>query len=336
MKRDDDYDPYNDDLFEIEESSTTVAARQFGSVLARGAINRLVVALEETDERVADLHPRLRIRYDDKWCKSERGVTQQSHSKQEAVYVRDAWGFAMDMIRALEHQRHKNDDKLNRFGKCVKVLEQRTGPPDLTDLPPRKKPTELQPLAAHVLTRTFVVSWKGILVEPKVKGTNIVAYTQRFQELALVCPEMVTPETQMMERYIRGLSQNIKGNVTSSKLTDIHEKIVDNNRKWEGNHNNNKYNQSKHQEVARVYTAGLTNKGKYARNLPHCSMCTRHHNGPYPSTCNNYGKETRSGETRIKEAEMEETMVKETIKLTETIASRQIMLMIKERPSRVS
>ncbi|GKC97806.1 hypothetical protein Tco_1168081, partial [Tanacetum coccineum] len=60
----------------------------------------------------------------------------------------------------------------------------------------------------------------------KVKGTNIVAYTQRFQELALLCLEMVTPETRMIERYIGGLSQNIKENVTSSKPTDIHKTIT--------------------------------------------------------------------------------------------------------------
>ncbi|GJS13976.1 putative reverse transcriptase domain-containing protein [Tanacetum coccineum] len=86
-------------------------------------------------------------------------------------------------------------------------------------------------------------------------GTNIVFYTQHFQELALLCPEIATLEAWMIERYIGGLSQNIKGNVTSSKRTNIHEtittaqslidqvtrdlgeKTVDNKRKWEGNHN---------------------------------------------------------------------------------------------------
>ncbi|GJR74793.1 putative reverse transcriptase domain-containing protein [Tanacetum coccineum] len=114
----------------------------------------------------------------------------------------------------------------------------------------------------------------------KLKGTNIIAYTQRFQELALLCPKMVTPKARMIERYIGGLSQNIKGNVTSSKPTDIHEtitmaqglmdqvvqdmgeKTTGNKRKWEGNNNNNNYNQNKRQEVARVYTAGQTDKGQ--------------------------------------------------------------------------
>ncbi|GJZ51679.1 reverse transcriptase domain-containing protein [Tanacetum coccineum] len=114
----------------------------------------------------------------------------------------------------------------------------------------------------------------------------------------------------MIERYIRGLSQNIKGNVTSSKPTDIHETITmaqslmdqvvqdlgenttDNRRKWEGNNNNNNYNynQNKRQEVARFYTAGKTDKVKYAGNLPYCNKCNRHHNGPCLTNCNNCGR----------------------------------------------
>ncbi|GJW09191.1 putative reverse transcriptase domain-containing protein [Tanacetum coccineum] len=46
------------------------------------------------------------------------------------------------------------------------------------------------------------------------------------QELALLCPKMVTPEARMIERYIGGLCQDIKGNVTSSKPTNIHETIT--------------------------------------------------------------------------------------------------------------
>ncbi|GKE47606.1 putative reverse transcriptase domain-containing protein [Tanacetum coccineum] len=49
----------------------------------------------------------------------------------------------------------------------------------------------------------------------KVKEYNIVAYTQRFNELALVCPRMVKPERVKVDAYIRGLTDNIKGEVTS-------------------------------------------------------------------------------------------------------------------------
>ncbi|GJT15349.1 hypothetical protein Tco_0874055 [Tanacetum coccineum] len=92
------------------------------------------------------------------------------------------------------------------------------------------------------------------------------------------------------------------------------EKVADNasnKRKWKGNHNNNNYNQNKRHEVARVYTVGPTDKGKYVGDLPHCRM-------------NVQKQETRPEATRIREAEMEELMVKETmmgIKLAETPAS---------------
>ncbi|GJX58214.1 putative reverse transcriptase domain-containing protein, partial [Tanacetum coccineum] len=38
----------------------------------------------------------------------------------------------------------------------------------------------------------------------KVKEYNIVAYTQRFNELALMCPRMVEPERVKVDAYIRG------------------------------------------------------------------------------------------------------------------------------------
>ncbi|GKF93892.1 hypothetical protein Tco_0283592, partial [Tanacetum coccineum] len=77
--------------FEIRESSAAATARQSGSVFARGAIDRLVVALEETDKRVADLGTRYR---------------QDNHeiamtADHEATYARDGWSFAMDRIRVL-------------------------------------------------------------------------------------------------------------------------------------------------------------------------------------------------------------------------------------------
>ncbi|GJR36873.1 reverse transcriptase domain-containing protein [Tanacetum coccineum] len=59
----------------------------------------------------------------------------------------------------------------------------------------------------------------------KVKGTNLTAYNQRFQELILLCPEMVPSTDRLLEHYIEGLPLNIKGNVTSSKPVDLHEAI---------------------------------------------------------------------------------------------------------------
>ncbi|XP_071686785.1 uncharacterized protein [Rutidosis leptorrhynchoides] len=43
----------------------------------------------------------------------------------------------------------------------------------------------------------------------KLQGMDISGYTNRFLELALMCPTMVTPEYKRVERYIWGLSENI-------------------------------------------------------------------------------------------------------------------------------
>ncbi|GJS48759.1 putative reverse transcriptase domain-containing protein [Tanacetum coccineum] len=59
----------------------------------------------------------------------------------------------------------------------------------------------------------------------KLKGTDIDGYTNRFHELALLCPRMVEPEQVKVEQYIRGLSKNIRGDVTSSRPTGIDEAV---------------------------------------------------------------------------------------------------------------
>ncbi|GJX60273.1 putative reverse transcriptase domain-containing protein [Tanacetum coccineum] len=56
-----------------------------------------------------------------------------------------------------------------------------------------------------------------------VKEYNIVAYTQRFNDFALICPRMVEPERVKVDAYIRGLTDNIKGEVTSSKIANLNE-----------------------------------------------------------------------------------------------------------------
>ncbi|GKA51563.1 putative reverse transcriptase domain-containing protein [Tanacetum coccineum] len=59
----------------------------------------------------------------------------------------------------------------------------------------------------------------------KLKGTDIDGYTNRFHELALLCPRMVKPEQVKVEQYIHGLSKNIRGDVTSSRPAGIDEAV---------------------------------------------------------------------------------------------------------------
>nr|GFA08757.1 hypothetical protein [Tanacetum cinerariifolium] len=59
----------------------------------------------------------------------------------------------------------------------------------------------------------------------ELKGTDIDGYTNRFHKLALLCPRMEEPEQVKMEQYIRGLSENIHGDVTSSRPAGIEEAV---------------------------------------------------------------------------------------------------------------
>ncbi|GJS82403.1 putative reverse transcriptase domain-containing protein [Tanacetum coccineum] len=140
-----------------------------------------------------------------------------------------------------------------------------------------------------------------------LKGDDIEAYSNRFHELVLMCPELVSTESKKIEKYIRGFPERIKGNITSSKPETLHEainmacKLVEqlvqgraarigesNKRKWEdnqrnNNNNNHNYNnnrnrnnnhhqqQNRRQEDVRAYAAAPTRGKIYAGNLPKCN-----------------------------------------------------------------
>ncbi|GKF65897.1 putative reverse transcriptase domain-containing protein, partial [Tanacetum coccineum] len=100
----------------------------------------------------------------------------------------------------------------------------------------------------------------------RVKDSNIAAYTQRFNELVLLCPEMVPSEKKKVEAYVRGSPENIKGETTSSRHVVLNEAVQmahtlmeqelqakaerivkSNKRKWENNNNNNNNNRGNYQ-----------------------------------------------------------------------------------------
>nr|GEX87054.1 reverse transcriptase domain-containing protein [Tanacetum cinerariifolium] len=60
-------------------------------------------------------------------------------------------------------------------------------------------------LAAATLQGPALTWWNT-----KVKEFNNVAYTQRFNELALMCPRMVDPKSVKVDAYIRRLFENMK------------------------------------------------------------------------------------------------------------------------------
>ncbi|GJS75450.1 hypothetical protein Tco_0725331 [Tanacetum coccineum] len=59
-----------------------------------------------------------------------------------------------------------------------------------------------------------------------VKGNDLKTYVRRFQELAVLCPNMVPNTEKLMEVFIRGLPRSIEGNVTASKPQTLEEAIT--------------------------------------------------------------------------------------------------------------
>nr|GEY35253.1 hypothetical protein [Tanacetum cinerariifolium]GEY42486.1 hypothetical protein [Tanacetum cinerariifolium] len=94
----------------------------------------------------------------------------------------------------------------------------------------------------------------------KVKEYNIVAYTQRFNELALMCPRTVNPERVKVDAYIRGLTNNVKG---------------ENNQK---------------QAIKRAMVTTLADGRVSSRSLPLCKHCFTRHVGPCTIKCHKCGK----------------------------------------------
>nr|GEU33637.1 putative reverse transcriptase domain-containing protein [Tanacetum cinerariifolium] len=58
-----------------------------------------------------------------------------------------------------------------------------------------------------------------------VKGDYLKTYVKRFQELAVLCPNMVPNNEKLMEVFIGGLPRSIEGNVTASKPQTLEEAI---------------------------------------------------------------------------------------------------------------
>nr|GEY89542.1 hypothetical protein [Tanacetum cinerariifolium] len=99
-----------------------------------------------------------------------------------------------------------------------------------------------------------------------VKGNDLTAYTQRFQELILLCTRMVPDEEDRVERFIGGLPDNIQGNVIAANPARFQDTIP------------------------RAYTARNNERKGYVRSLPYCSKCKLHHEGLCTIRCGNCKK----------------------------------------------
>ncbi|GJY89676.1 reverse transcriptase domain-containing protein [Tanacetum coccineum] len=65
--------------------------------------------------------------------------------------------------------------------------------------------------------RTKVKNMEDEFYNLVVKGNDIKTYIRRFQELVVLCPNMVPNAEKLLEDFISGLPRSTEGNVTASK-----------------------------------------------------------------------------------------------------------------------
>ncbi|GJV56290.1 reverse transcriptase domain-containing protein [Tanacetum coccineum] len=78
--------------------------------------------------------------------------------------------------------------------------------------------TELKRLLTNkYCPRTEIRKMEEELYNLTVKGNDLKPYVRRFQELTILCPNMVPNTEKLLEAFIGGLPRSIEGNVTASK-----------------------------------------------------------------------------------------------------------------------
>ncbi|GJT86527.1 putative reverse transcriptase domain-containing protein [Tanacetum coccineum] len=124
----------------------------------------------------------------------------------------------------------------------------------------------------------------------KVKGNDVQTYTERFQELTLICTKFVANETEKVDKYI---NIELANDLMDQKLRTYAERQTDNKRKADDSSRNNHGHQQqpfKRQNVAKVYNMGAGEKKPYGGSLPKCTKCHFHHNGPCTQKCHKCNK----------------------------------------------
>ncbi|GKD01418.1 putative reverse transcriptase domain-containing protein [Tanacetum coccineum] len=138
---------------------------------------------------------------------------------------------------------------------------------------------------------TEIQKMKQELWTLNVKRDDIEGYINRFNKLALMCPDLanVTSLKPATLHNAINMARELIEQAIQEKATRIRES---NKRKWEDHQRNNNNNirnvnthhqqQNRRQEARKVYIAALAEGRGYAENLPWCNHCNSHHNGQCP------------------------------------------------------
>ncbi|GKB77533.1 putative reverse transcriptase domain-containing protein [Tanacetum coccineum] len=131
--------------------------------------------------------------------------------------------------------------------------------------------TELNRLLTNkYCPRTEIRKMEEELYNLTFKGNDLKPYVRIFQELTVLCPNIVPNNEKLLEAFIGGQPRSIKGNVTASKPQTLEEAI----------------NLAQRQEAVKAYAVTPSGNNRYAGDLPLCKRCNLHHTGPCTGKCN--------------------------------------------------
>ncbi|GJU54431.1 putative reverse transcriptase domain-containing protein [Tanacetum coccineum] len=96
----------------------------------------------------------------------------------------------------------------------------------ISNCPEKYQVKELMKLMTEVYCpRNEIQKMESELWNLTVKNNDLATYTQRFQELTMMCTKMVPKEEDRVEKFIGGLPDNIQGNVIAVEPTKLQEAV---------------------------------------------------------------------------------------------------------------
>ncbi|GJS11770.1 reverse transcriptase domain-containing protein [Tanacetum coccineum] len=170
--------------------------------------------------------------------------------------------------------------------------------------------------------RTEVKKMEDEFYNLVMKGDDLKTYVRRFQELAILCPNMVPNSKKLMEAFIGGLHQSIEGNITSSKPQTLEEatniahrlmdQIIKRNSVQETNDHKRKFDDRRNTTNNNNYP-NSSNNNNYSNNRDNNSYHNDRNTNNHTNNRNNY-PDNRNNNSRNNDHHQQQNGRQETFK----------------------
>ncbi|GJT24316.1 putative reverse transcriptase domain-containing protein [Tanacetum coccineum] len=277
-------------VYEVGESSTTAIPREDGDSLLPGFIRRDIDSLfgrilildlgnevrssvEQGTDAMEKLVERLGNTEDKVECKKLKNELEEERLSNTFLRMQNERARLREILNGLEFELTEfyqemiesvdaaiTAERARWFEKTESVFE-------ISECVEGKKVK----FAAVTLEEPALTWWKTKVATvglETVKEYDVVAYTQRFNELALMCPRMVEHEKGKVDAYIWGLTDNIKLVRAIKRITLA-------------NFEKNSQKQGNARAMVTAHTDG---------KLPLCKRCFTRHVGQCTIKCHKCGK----------------------------------------------